>query len=209
MKHLFLLTAILIISIVSFAASGCSSGNSGDLNGTSWRLVEYGDSTSPSAVLEGTAITLSFADDLTGITGNGGCNDYFADCAVDSSNITFSTLGSTKMNCNDPPGLMTQENDYFNLLKTAESFELKGDELTINCAGGDKLVFEKIKSNNTGSLDATSWELESYGVASQQKTSFPTLLLRSFSIFPERVLAAMPASTYMEASAKYRAIISP
>jgi heat shock protein HslJ len=162
MKRLFLLAALLIISIVNTTASGCASDVSEDLSGTSWRLVEYGEENNTAAVLDGTSITLSFADDLTRLTGNGGCNDYFADCAINGSNITVSTLGATQMNCNNPPGLMMQENTYFGLLGKVEKLEADGDSLTIKCANKQILVFEKTSAPGFADLAGSSWRLYYY-----------------------------------------------
>jgi heat shock protein HslJ len=162
MKRIFSLAAILLFAITGIVPTGCASDVSEDLSGTSWRLVEYGDESNPTAVLKDTTITLYFKADDISITGNGGCNDYFADCAIDGSNITVSTLGATQMNCNNPPGLMAQENAYFGLLGKVEKLEADGDSLTIKCANKQILVFEKTSATGFADLAGSSWRLYYY-----------------------------------------------
>ena len=86
--------------------------------------------------------------------------------------MTVSNLGSTKKACTDPPGIMTQESAYFEMLGKAERFELKGGGLTIYCSGSRVLVFERITA--VANLSSTSWSLASYGPASQQKSLLPS-----------------------------------
>jgi heat shock protein HslJ len=136
MKRLFAgITSLLIIATASAGTAGCASNDPG-LSGTSWRLVDYVTESSAISVLDGTAVTLNFNSDATRVTGNGGCNDYFGDCLARGGSITISNLGATKKACADPPGIMTQESQYFTLLAKAERFSADCCGLTIHCSGG-------------------------------------------------------------------------
>jgi heat shock protein HslJ len=174
MKSLFILTTILLVAVLSVVTASCASRDAG-LNGTYWHLAQYGAQAATVPVLAGTAVTLNFNSDGSRITGNGGCNDYFADCLLDGNSIGISNLGATKISRNDPPGIMQQESAFFELLGKAERFELKGDRMTIYCTGDKVLAFERVKNVTSASgLAGTSWHLESYGLASQPKPLLAT-----------------------------------
>lgn len=63
------------------------------------------------------------------ISGNGGCNNFFAEATVDASNGTFlvGNVGSTRMACND---LKTEQN-FFNLLEQANKYTVKDGYLEL------------------------------------------------------------------------------
>lgn len=136
MKHLFALTTILGIAIMSIGAASCAS-RGGGLGGTFWRLTSYGLPSTTTPVLTGTAITLNFDRDGSRVTGSSGCNEYFGDCLVKGKSITISNIGATKKACADPPGIMVQENAFFELLGKAERFSADCCGLTIFCDGGE------------------------------------------------------------------------
>jgi heat shock protein HslJ len=63
------------------------------------------------------------------ISGNGGCNNFFAEATVDANNGTFlvGNVGSTRMACND---LKTEQN-FFNLLEQANKYTVKDGYLEL------------------------------------------------------------------------------
>ena len=126
--------AILALLTLALAAAGCARG--ADLGDTNWRLISL-EGTSP---IEGSSITLSFADGRA--AGSAGCNRYFGSYEVDGKTLTLGALGSTKMACHDPQGVMNQEQRYLELLGAAERFEVRDGELRISSAEGQELVFE-------------------------------------------------------------------
>ena len=63
------------------------------------------------------------------ISGNSGCNNFFAEATVDANNGTFlvGNVGSTRMACND---LKTEQN-FFNLLEQANKYTVKDGYLEL------------------------------------------------------------------------------
>ena len=63
------------------------------------------------------------------ISGNGGCNNFFAEATVDTNSGTFlvGNVGSTRMACND---LKTEQN-FFNLLEQANKYTVKDGYLEL------------------------------------------------------------------------------
>ena len=63
------------------------------------------------------------------ISGNGGCNNFFAEATLDANNGTFlvGNVVSTRMACND---LKTEQN-FFNLLEQANKYTVKDGYLEL------------------------------------------------------------------------------
>jgi len=116
--------------------------------GTDWVLEAYstgGDAVS--SVLAGTTITAEFSPDGN-VTGNAGCNSYGAGYVLDGANLTIEPPISTKMYCNEPEGVMEQENTYLNLLSSVSSYRVEGNRLSLaNEAGTDLLTFVQAPSS--------------------------------------------------------------
>ena len=94
--------ALLIIAILS----GCTfldGSNGNELDGTSWKLLSYGER----IPLEGRAITADFT--ASEISGSSGCNHYFGRYQVKGNRISIKSLAWTEMACLDPEGIMEQE----------------------------------------------------------------------------------------------------
>lgn len=88
------------------------------LAGVSWQLMSYGGGTAP---IDGAPISVGFSDDGT-LRGNSGCNSYFGDYQVDGSRLTVGPLARTEMTCLEPDGVMSQEDDYLNVISQANAF---------------------------------------------------------------------------------------
>jgi heat shock protein HslJ len=100
------------------------------LAGTRWRLE-----TSDSRPLPADArATLVFQHDGR-ITGQAGCNLYFASCRLDEANLAVSAVGSTRKICS--PDLMDFENRYLSALRQARRLETGPTELVIHSEGLD------------------------------------------------------------------------
>ena len=110
------------------------------LASTSWVLVSYGASAHPTAALPQVKVTLSFNSDTTQINGNGGVNGYGGDAVRTDNQLTLSGILHTEMASTDQ-AVNAQENAYFQLLGAAQSVGFDTATLTINCAGGQVLVF--------------------------------------------------------------------
>ena len=101
------------------------------LAGTKWKVASYrtelGDVVTP---LANTTLTAVFGEDGQ-VTGNAGCNSYFSSYTTDGSLISIGPVGSTRMYCEMPEGVMEQEREYMGALGRAASYELPGAEMTL------------------------------------------------------------------------------
>lgn len=128
------------ILFVALAHSG------GDLEGRDWALTQLGDDSTSGELVQGTVITATFEDGT--VAGSSGCNNYFADYAVDGDAIEVGPAGSTLMFCESPEGTMDQEQTYLSLLQTADSFDVSGDTLTLSADGTTVLVYSASDSTD-------------------------------------------------------------
>jgi heat shock protein HslJ len=105
-----------------------------DLAGTAWDVISYNNGREAVVgVLLGSQITASFADDGM-VSGNAGCNRYFASYAVDGKAIEIGPAGTTRMACADPAGVMEQESQYLAALESAATYSIQGNMLEMRTA---------------------------------------------------------------------------
>lgn len=108
--------------------------SSAGLEGTAWKLVEYGPADAPIAVLANPQVTATFeAGGRLG--GSGGCNSYGGTWTLDGQTLTLGEVASTLMACADNVA-MQQETAYFTALRSVSTIQLAGDELTLDYDGG-------------------------------------------------------------------------
>ena len=100
------------------------------LTGTEWTLESYRLDEAVSSVIAGTTITATFSPDGN-ITGNAGCNRYFAAYEAAESTMTIGPAGSTKMYCGEPEGTMEQEARYLGLLESVTGYRIDADQLDL------------------------------------------------------------------------------
>lgn len=124
--------------------------------GTSWTLVFWGDVTSPTPVIDGSTLTLSFGADGFA-SGSGGCNGFGSAYTFNGDQISFEAPISTMMACLDEDQNV-QETAYFGALAAATSFELTENQLVIFYGDGQQLVFAPAPT-----LVGSSWSLVSWG----------------------------------------------
>jgi heat shock protein HslJ len=127
---------------------------SGELDGTSWQLTEYGAEDSPQTA--NGELTLIFGPGDT-ISGNGGCNTFGGTYLRQGESFTTSQLVSTMMACADN-SLTEQEGVYTRALTNATALMIEGDELRITYPDG-VLRFTKLGAAATPPLEGTRWEL--------------------------------------------------
>ena len=132
----------------------------------SWQLEAYGDRGSLQALIEDTKITAEFKKAEGQVVGSAGCNGYFVEYEIDDLELTITPpIGATMMMCFPPP-IMEQEQEYLNLLETAETYLVHNEKLIISCSDNKEMVFiEEIPS-----IEDISWELEAYGDAGSLKS---------------------------------------
>ena len=132
-----IVSAILILPL---GMLGCSD-RSAYLEREEWLLESYGIVGHTQTTLLGTEITLAFDNEENGISGSAGCNDYFAEYHTSDRFISIGRLGSTRMYCQDPQGIMEQELKYLEILQKSESYVIQDNELIILSSGSQILEF--------------------------------------------------------------------
>jgi len=80
-----------------------------------------------SELIPTTLITGEFIDNQ--IAGTAGCNNYFAEYTRTDTEISFGPAGTTRKACQDPEGVMDQENTYLATLATVTSYTVENDIL--------------------------------------------------------------------------------
>lgn len=111
------------------------------LEDTKWVLKSYGEPENMADVPAEPEITAEFISSGGTVRGSAGCNSYSGSYELEDDRLTIGPVASTEMFCMEPEGVMDREQEYLGLLQLAESYEIAGDELTIN-SGGQVLVFE-------------------------------------------------------------------
>lgn len=137
------LTAIFALLAISLLPAACTETTHGDdWEDILWELRYYGSPDNMQTVLENTDITIEFLSADNELKGSGGCNSYFGGYTTGTDNsLQISSMGYTEMACMSP-GVMEQEQKYFELLYAAGKIEVIDNELHITC-GDEKLVYEK------------------------------------------------------------------
>jgi heat shock protein HslJ len=142
----FLIFGAFALILAGCAPAGSQPPSTGDsLEGTSWQLESISPTGAENPVIGETPLTLEFqADGQAG--GEGGCNSFGATYQVEDGKLTFGEITQTERACVDTR-LMEQEQQYFEALRTADSYVLAGDRLTILFDGGQgSLEFTKASS---------------------------------------------------------------
>ena len=105
---------------------------------TRWALESYGEPGAETPVLEETEVTLRF-DEEGQAGGSGGCNTFGAEYVISDGRISFTEIIATEIAC-PGEGIMEQERQYFEALRTAGEFELTDHRLTIWYADGQGVL---------------------------------------------------------------------
>jgi heat shock protein HslJ len=115
----------------------------GSLEDTVWVLKEYGDPNDLTDVLDETEITAEFVSAEGTVEGSAGCNSYFASYELEDNQLSIpGPVGATEMYCSEPEDVMDQEQEYLAILQLAETYEIDGKELSIQC-GSQVLIFKR------------------------------------------------------------------
>jgi heat shock protein HslJ len=125
-----------------------------------WNIV----SLNGHSLVEGSTITASF--DGGQITGSA-CNNYFGEYTIGVDDLSFSSIGSTEMFCDDT---MEQEQEYFEALADINGWILEG--ATLELYGETAyLVFKRDVPPSDVSLEGTNWALESFVIGGDAVSS--------------------------------------
>ena len=127
-----------------------------------WVLETYGDRGSLKTLIDDTEISAEFKSANSTVVGSGGCNSYFAGYEIDNDRLTvIPPIGATEMACSPP--IMDQEQEYFELLETTETFLVHNDKLIISCSANKEMVFIEKAAEEIPSIEDIGWQLEAYG----------------------------------------------
>jgi heat shock protein HslJ len=111
-----------------------------DIININWQLATMTQSKmAPKPILPGSQIVLFF-DPAGSYNGLAGCNNYAGTYAVGQDQTLNLSLGQvTNMICDDPAGVMEQEQQYLQLLQAVQSYGI-GDNGSLNLYTSDKWV---------------------------------------------------------------------
>ncbi len=140
MSTLRLLLIAALVGAALLALPGCAAGGS-ELDDTSWELESYGPPGDLVAVLEGSDVTLVFNSFEEKVRGFGGFSCFFGPYEVQGDSLTIGAVQCTESGVREE-AVLEQERAYLAALVEAESYEVKGDELTIDC-GDITLVYQR------------------------------------------------------------------
>ncbi|WP_165394717.1 META domain-containing protein [Methanofollis fontis] len=130
------------------------------LRGTAWTLSAYNDEKGGMlSLLAGTEITAVFESGGQ-MSGSAGCNDYFASYEADAGSLRIGPVGTTRMACADPAGVMDQETAYLGLLPEVSAYAITGDVLALSDGAGRTLLEYRVIP--AVPLSGTSWTLTAY-----------------------------------------------
>lgn len=101
-----------------------------ELEGTTW-IVEMLEGV---AIRPGTVVTLSLADGI--VSGVAGCNRYRAPCEFRADRVAVGPALSTRRLCQEPEGVMAQEQQFLRALETVEQVRTAGDLLELRTGDG-------------------------------------------------------------------------
>jgi len=129
---------ILVILLTALALAACgATGNSTALTGTSWHLVSYGSTSSPTPAVPDAKTALAFDKDGK-LSGNVGCNSISGDYTTNGAQINFGQVISTLMACADP--LMQQESAVLQMFSGTVKYTVTSNQLTLTSADGAATV---------------------------------------------------------------------
>ena len=119
-----------------------------DLDGSSWRLVEFGRG---KPAPPEPAVLLRFEADK--VVGQSGCNRYFGGVTEGETagSLAFSAMGATRMAC--PEAVMTLESRYLAALAEASRYSFSAGRLVLSGEHGEdssRLVFAPLEPEAAG-----------------------------------------------------------
>lgn len=126
----------LLIDLVYDSGTMRFAAGTHDLSESAWTVIGYNNGRGGVvSTMVDTDLTADFTPDGT-VTGSSGCNTYRGSYETDGRSITIGPLISTRMFCDQPEGVMDQEQAYLAALGTAATFEFMGNRLEMRTAEG-------------------------------------------------------------------------
>jgi len=125
---------IILFVIAISLVSACSASPAVDVTGA-WALVAYGDKTEPISAKEQVDSYIKFTDGQ--VTGNVGCNSFGGLYQLKGKTITFESVMSTEMYCEQT---MEQEVAVLAVLRGSATIKMEGDLLTLTSEAGQVVI---------------------------------------------------------------------
>lgn len=100
-----------------------------------WDVVNLATPDAVTGPIDGTAPTVSFADDGT-VSATTGCNDGSGEWQLEGDALSIGPLAATFRTCDSPEGVMDQEAALFQALEDTAQMSIAGDTLTLLRADG-------------------------------------------------------------------------
>jgi len=129
---------IILCTIAALILSACS-GTDISLDGSSWTLSSYQDSTGEiiNVLPRSTTTALFQANQVTGIAG---CNNYSASYQATRNKLSFGPVATTRKVCSTPLGIMRQENAFLAAMDSTASYKLNRNSLELLDGRGNTLL---------------------------------------------------------------------
>ena len=136
MKRTTLTIAVMALAVL-IVACGAGPVGGADLLDTRWVLVTL-EGEPP---LAGRAPSAEFSADQ--ISGSASCNSYFGTYEVSGGELNIGDVAHTEMWCEDPEGVMDQEQAFLVALASVTSYRMAGEQLELlDGSGAVILLFE-------------------------------------------------------------------
>lgn len=137
----------LMIDLMFDSGTKRFSPQSNELVGTDWTVIGYNNGRGGVvSVIIGTELTAAFGADGT-VSGSAGCNNYSAGFETDGNAFTIGLPISNMMACDQPEGIMEQEQEFLAALPTAATYQITGNRLEMRTAEGSIVAtFERAAS---------------------------------------------------------------
>jgi heat shock protein HslJ len=127
--------ATLAVLVISFVPDVVAQESPDPLDGTRWKLVAY-RKTRPIA---GRDLTVRFNSGR--IFGEAGCNRFEGSYSVHGDSITVSNITAKDVECEEPEGIMEQEEYYLRFLSDARTYKFVGGQLRIQRWDREQLTY--------------------------------------------------------------------
>ena len=135
-----------------------------DITGLTWIAIRLEDGSGElSPVIEGTTLTMVY--DGERVSGTAGCNNYFGSATI-GEKVEFGQLGSTMMMCQEPEGLMEQEQRFLSHLGKTDKATSEADHLQLRSGGTILVELAPLLVGLSG-----AWSLLSYNNGRQAMVS--------------------------------------
>ena len=111
---------------------------------TAWEVISYNNGREAVVgLITGTEISANFGVEGD-VSGNAGCNQYFASFTASDGAIEIGLPGATMRFCEQPAGIMEQESEFLAALQSAATYSIQGNMLQMRTAA-DQLALIMIR----------------------------------------------------------------